>query len=987
MSGVVIKKPDAHRREYAFLELDNGLKVVIGSDPSCDKAGAALCVNVGMCHERKDLPGLAHFLEHMLFTGTKKYPKEGEYHEFIQQNGGGANAYTLCYFTNYMFEIKPDQLQAALDRFSRFFTEPLLTKDCTDREINAVDSEFQGGMTHPWWRYVGIMDMSANPEHPFHVACGNVKVLKDEPKERGIDLYEEMTKLYQSCYSANGMTLCVIGRESLSELETVVKSLFGGVANKGVTMAIGDSHGGGKPPFVPEDWNRLLLQNPVQDIKELTFSWVLPWQSPLWKSKPTAYISHLLGYEGAGSIVSVLKQKGLISGCVSDDGKWLEGSFSLLNVSFDLTEKGLEHLEEIGTHLFAFIAMLQKTPPQKWIFDEMSKLAEIKFKFAEDQHPFSLCQDMSLSLQALPPGEVLAGRSLLYDYDPEGISAVLSKLTLSGVRVQHSAKVLADRCTEKDKSYGSPMALLPLEASWREAWAAAASPGEGTGEASTAQCASLGLRLPKPNPFIPEDLSLRPLPADPPALPSALGGLEPPLACIFHRQDDMLKQPKASATFLIYTPFLCKDVESYVKTELWCRCVEESLKEYAYDAEVAGVGYSFSLGSACVMMELDGFNDKLGVLLDAVMDKIMSMKEVPEHIYSIVADAYGDEVSNVAFHSPPYAQCGMRFTELTSRGAVFPSYKRHATFQGMSREMLAGMVGHVFHESGCHVEALVLGNATPDEAKALATRLATGLGLKKALAEVPERAEARLPEGSTLWKLDGSDKEDPNHAVFVRFQLPESVETDMLLRLLSKVLGAKFFDVVRTQQQLGYIVQLASRCTLKFAYLNLVVQTEYPPDYARSRIDAFLDEHLKSVEEALGDEEFEVCRSGLLSELQTKHKTLSEEGGRYLGTIASRTYDFDRRKRSIEYVEKDASTKRLKQFVREEILAAPRLYTEVKKTNSKEDKALPDGTKLPEDPAGLRTWTTHAETVRSFADSATWHPLPTAVGAGSSSRL
>ena len=140
------------------------------------EAGAALCVNVGMCHERrgfgvesgqhhhsprclslwrlcrKDLPGLAHFLEHMLFTGTAKYPKEGQggrceavrlpqeimpfgrvctgislkdlgaeqawlskrkscangathsgdYHEFIQQNGGLANAYTACYFTNYM---------------------------------------------------------------------------------------------------------------------------------------------------------------------------------------------------------------------------------------------------------------------------------------------------------------------------------------------------------------------------------------------------------------------------------------------------------------------------------------------------------------------------------------------------------------------------------------------------------------------------------------------------------------------------------------------------------------------------------------------------------------------------------------------------------------------------------------------------------------------------------------------------------------------
>jgi hypothetical protein len=41
--------------------------------------------------------------------------------------------------------VKVEALEETLDRFARFFSEPLLTKDCTDREINAVDSEFQAG--------------------------------------------------------------------------------------------------------------------------------------------------------------------------------------------------------------------------------------------------------------------------------------------------------------------------------------------------------------------------------------------------------------------------------------------------------------------------------------------------------------------------------------------------------------------------------------------------------------------------------------------------------------------------------------------------------------------------------------------------------------------------------------------------------------------------------------------------------------------------
>lgn len=980
--AVEIAKPDTHKRAYSFLELGNGLKAVVGSDAECDKAGAALCVNVGMCHERKDLPGLAHFLEHMLFTGTKKYPKEGEYHEFIQQNGGMANAYTTCFFTNYMFEVKPDMLEQALDRFSRFFTEPLLTKDCTDREINAVDSEFQGGYTQPWWRYVGIMNMSANPEHPFHVACGNNKVLKDEPKERGIDLYEEMLKLYNSCYSANGMTVCVFGKESVAELEAMVKDKFGGVVNKGVTMPIGDSVSD-KPPFLPKDWNRLLLQNPVKDVKEFSFSWVIPFQGPLWKSKPTQYASHLLGYEGAGSVIAVLKRQGLISGCFSGDGQWLEGAFSLLNVVFELTDKGLTHLKEIGAHLFAFIAMLQKVPPEKWIVEEMMKLRNIQFKFMEDGNPFDLCPEVAAALQQHPASEALAGPVLLYDYDPAAITDILAKLTLDSVRVSHQAKCLADRCTDKDTSYDSPMAFLPIEDEWLKDWAAALTPGDGSAEAAVQAAAAMGLHLPKPNPFIPEDLSLRKLPADAPKLPVALDASVPPVSRIFHRQDDVFEQPKAHVVFHIFSPYLMKDAESFTKVEVWSRCVEEALNEYAYDATVAGVSYALGMRSGFMSLAVAGFNDKLGVLLAAVTEKMRSLAEVPENIYSIIADSYLDEIKNQAFYSPPYQQCTMRFNELTTKGMTFPSYKRYEAVQSLKREDLSNLAEQIF--GSCHVEAMVLGNMSVEDARSLAETLAKGLRLEKPLPCLPERAEAVLPEGRTLWHLRATNEDDLNHAVFLRIQLRETLETEMNLHLLSKVLGPKFFDVARTQQQLGYIVQLASNSSSGFCYLLTVVQSEFPPDYVRSRIDAFLEEHFTFVAEALAAEEFEVCRAGLLSELQMKPKNLMEELARYQRHFADRTYDFERRRRAVEFVEGQASLEGLRTFLRETVLPAPRLYTQVRKLAAKEDKPLPEGASVPEDAAEQRRWETgeagHRETVEAFGSSATWVPLNSAVAA------
>jgi insulysin len=922
-----------------------------------------------MCHERKDLPGLAHFLEHMLFTGSAKYPSEGEYHEFIQQNGGSANAYTACFKTSYMLEVKPEALEDALDRFSRFFTEPCLTRSCTEREINAVDSEFQAGHTMPWWRYIGIMNQSANPEHPFHVAVGNLKCLRDEPKERGVDLYDEMKKFYDACYSANGMTLCVIGKESTKELQNMIREKFGSIVNKGVTMPIGDAVSE-KPPFLPKDWHQMLLQCPVKDVKELSFSWVLPYQGFNWKTKPFSYVSHLLGCSGKGSIIAALKEKGLISGCCISNGDWLQGAFTLLNIDCDLTDKGLDHIQEIGTYFFTFLGMLQKIPTEKWLWDEMSQLQKVQFKFGEDKGAFSLAAQIAESLQTHPPSEALAGGRLLYEYEEKGIQDILSQLTLDTVRVQHSSKTLSDRCTDKDTSYESPMAFVPIETEWLNQWATALNPGNGSAEASVEAAAQLGMHIRRPNPFIPEDLSVRDLPAEPPALPQKLHQTPVPV-CVFHRQDDIFKQPKAYITFHIRSPFIVQDAESFMKTELWCRILAEDLNEYAYDAKMAGVRSFFGCQDGLMALTVWGFDEKLAVLISTVAKRMRARTSVPEATYNIVADAYRDALLNAAFQSRPIQQCSMRWNQLTTRGTIFPAEERYKAFQKLSKEGLDNLPDRIFNN--CHVEAMVLGNATPEDAQSLAASLADGLSLKGRLSTLPVRSEATLPPGRTVWTVDSADENDPNHAVLLAIQLTRTLKNDMMLCMLEKVLAPKFFDDLRTQQQLGYLVGLGSSSRVAFSYLIAQVQTEFPVEYVRSRIDAFLDEQFEWIKEGLTEEEFQMCKGGLLAELHAAPKNLNEEAGNYLSSFTNRSFDFDRRQRMIEFVEGLTSHESLLRFVNEEILPAPRLYTMVKKTLAKEDKAMPEGAVIPEDSTELRRWSGPVDAVvESFGSMAVW---------------
>ena len=92
------------------------MRVILISDPEGDMASAALDVRVGSSLEPTD--GLAHFLEHMLFQGSEKYPGESEYSEFMSKNGGMNNAFTALTDTNFHFECSNEGFEEGLDRMA-----------------------------------------------------------------------------------------------------------------------------------------------------------------------------------------------------------------------------------------------------------------------------------------------------------------------------------------------------------------------------------------------------------------------------------------------------------------------------------------------------------------------------------------------------------------------------------------------------------------------------------------------------------------------------------------------------------------------------------------------------------------------------------------------------------------------------------------------------------------------------------------------------
>jgi len=190
-------------------------------DPEADKSAASLFVEVGSMSDPDDpkhsgvkYEGLAHFLEHMLFMGTKKYPEEAFYRKFLKENGGSSNAGTSAEYTQYYFDVSENAFPKALDIFSQFFKEPLLSKDGIAREMNAVDSEYRMRLSDED-RATEQIEKSViiEPEaHWAHFATGSLGTLKKD------GIYEEMKKFYDDNYSSNRMDLALVGPQSLDKL-------------------------------------------------------------------------------------------------------------------------------------------------------------------------------------------------------------------------------------------------------------------------------------------------------------------------------------------------------------------------------------------------------------------------------------------------------------------------------------------------------------------------------------------------------------------------------------------------------------------------------------------------------------------------------------------------------------------------------------------------------------------------------------------------
>ncbi|KAM0687480.1 hypothetical protein COBT_001278 [Conglomerata obtusa] len=208
------------KNTYKYLTLPNDLQILLITNPDLDKSAIALSTRTGSYHD--PIPGLSHFLEHMLFMGTKTYPKENEFMQFLSQHNGSTNAFTCEELTLYFLDIDPKYFSEGVSRFAGFFTEPLFIKDCVDRELKAVDSEFKKGLVSDAWRINRLRGVFSTVYDKF--SCGNEETLKVD------GIREKVVEHWKMNYCSGDMCLVVFHKDM--EIENLIREEFSKVERR-----------------------------------------------------------------------------------------------------------------------------------------------------------------------------------------------------------------------------------------------------------------------------------------------------------------------------------------------------------------------------------------------------------------------------------------------------------------------------------------------------------------------------------------------------------------------------------------------------------------------------------------------------------------------------------------------------------------------------------------------------------------------------------
>lgn len=218
---------------HQHLTLSNGLQVRLLHAPQLKRCAARLRVQAGSHDAPLAYPGLAHFLEHLFFLGTTRFPVDDGLMRFVQAQGGQLNASTRERHTDFFFEVPLGAMAGALERLCDMLARPLLTLERQEAEREVIHAEWVAWSANAEAQRQYQFLRSLSTQHPasgFHAGNRDTLALHEPAFQQALGAF------HQTFYQAGQMTLTLSGPQSLATLEDLARQ-FGGLFASGAKVA------------------------------------------------------------------------------------------------------------------------------------------------------------------------------------------------------------------------------------------------------------------------------------------------------------------------------------------------------------------------------------------------------------------------------------------------------------------------------------------------------------------------------------------------------------------------------------------------------------------------------------------------------------------------------------------------------------------------------------------------------------------------------
>jgi len=851
----IIKSPN-DTREYLTYQLPNKLNIFIIYDKDTDISCASMLVKTGYMHD--PIAGMAHFLEHMLFNGTSKYPNESEFMEYTAKNGGYTNAFTAHSHTCYYYTITTECFEKSLDMFGQFFISPLIKADSVNREKEAVNSEHVKNINNDVWRTAEILLRVCNKPYS-NFGTGSNRTLHVE------NIDKLVRDFYEKNYSSDIMTLFVITKLKIPHIKNVIDNIFNLVPLRKTDKI-----------SIPKLFKNSSVVKfvPLHNHHGLIINWELPSYHKEPAKSPINLLLYILGHEGKHTLAYYLIQNGLIYNLEAGTRDTI-GDKCILFIEMKLTN--LNVLNLIFSAINDYIQKI-KIDDLQYLYNEMTTMKNYEFKYQEkrDIDNTILYHCETVANYDIPLNTILTVHYFqdTYEVIRNELLKIIDLLNINNSVILLSSNEYSEECDQTDENYGIKYKIesmnIMLESKFPE------------------------IRLPPHNNYISIDNKIIDFKYSKPKY------MKFDHVDLFWNPTNEFKTPTVTLDICIDIPLSSLNKFIHTKLELCLNTILKEINHEMYLCNYAGYLIHITLFMAKLNIEICGYSSGIEKVCRFVLDSLLCGCKLRQEMFNSSKELMYKNCNNEKL-DPPYVRINNFFNKKLSF-KYYDNYDKLEALKKIKFEDIIDIMDHVLYLS--RVMILVCGNCDRELAQNLGDYLNTKFVTKKIYKPNYFLLDVyNVPNNEIIIYKPENDRELNNASCVYLFidkiiYGSNNFDTNICLtNMLDLCISTEYFDQLRTKEKFGYVVKANTFDTndLISKYYRFLIQSpDKKPKFMIDRTRKFIRDFRINLEK-LSNKEFDEIRKSCILVLMTKFNNVRELSDYLLKQMMCNYFKFDLR--------------------------------------------------------------------------------------------